>query len=34
MTRKNGLEFITGAVALILTIAALVRFCLSYTTGY
>ena len=34
MTRKNGLEFITGAVALVLTIAALVLFCLSYTTGY
>ncbi|MDE6590911.1 MAG: hypothetical protein K2K53_11320, partial [Oscillospiraceae bacterium] len=34
MTRKNGLEFITSAVSLVLTIAALVLFCLSYTTGY
>lgn len=34
MARKNGLEFITEAVALVLTIAALVLFCLSYTTGY
>lgn len=34
MIKRNGLELTTGVVALILTAAAMVLFCLSYTTGY
>jgi hypothetical protein len=34
MTKRNGLELTTGVITLILGVASLVLFLLSYTTGY
>ena len=34
MNKRSGLELTAGVVSLVLSAAALVLFCMSYTTGY